>query len=233
MKKRLLLVEDDVNLGVLLQELLEMEGFEVKLCRDGNAGESAFGKLKPFDLCILDVMMPQKDGISLAKEIRLKDSDVPIIFLTARGMKEDKIKGFKTGADDYITKPFDEEELICRIHAILKRKQKQEVPIEKENPVSIGSYLFDYKNQTLFFDSAVKKRMTERESNILKLLYLRRNQLLRREDILISIWGENDYFHGRSLDVFITKIRKYLKDDTRLNIESIHGVGYIFKIPIN
>ncbi len=233
MKKRLLLVEDDLNLGILLLELLEIEGFEVRLCRDGEAGADAFTNLPPFDICILDCMLPKKDGFSLAREIRIKDNDVPIIFLTAKGMKEDKVKGFKIGADDYITKPFHEEELICRINVILKRNQKQQEAVGNKAPLKIGDYLFDYKNQALILNNVVNKRMTQRECNILNHLYLHKNQLLKREDILISVWGENDYFLGRSLDVFITKLRKYLKDDPRINIENIHGVGFILKIPID
>jgi len=225
MKTKILLAEDDMNLGFLLQDYLEMEGFEVKLCRDGEEGLKAF-KERPYDVCIFDVMMPKKDGFTLAKEIRTNNKEIPILFLTAKSLKDDKIEGFKMGADDYITKPFNEEELVYRIKAILKRTsptQKEEV---SDNIFKVGKYTFDYNKQELIFDNQVR-RITARESEILKLLYLKKENILRREDALVAIWGENDYFHGRSFDVFITKLRKYLKDDSNVKIDNIHGVGFM------
>lgn len=224
-KTRLLLAEDDFNLGSLLQDYLEMEGFEVKLCRDGEEALEAF-KEKLFDLCIFDVMMPKKDGFSLAREIRTNNKTIPILFLTAKSLIDDKIHGFKLGADDYITKPFNEEELVYRIKAILKRNTIS-VPSEIEDTIfKIGKYTFDYSLQLLEIDGD-ERRITARESEILKLLYLKKNNILRREEALIAIWGENDYFHGRSFDVFITKLRKYLKKDTNIKIENVHGVGFM------
>jgi DNA-binding response OmpR family regulator len=224
-KTRLLLAEDDFNLGSLLQDYLEMEGFEVKLCRDGEEALEAF-KEKLFDLCIFDVMMPKKDGFSLAKEIRVNNKTIPILFLTAKSLVDDKIHGFKLGADDYITKPFNEEELVYRIKAILKRSSIS-VPNDLEETIfTIGKYTFDYSLQLLKIEGD-ERRITARESEILKLLYLKKNNILRREEALIAIWGENDYFHGRSFDVFITKLRKYLKKDTQIKIENVHGVGFM------
>jgi DNA-binding response OmpR family regulator len=202
-----------------------MEGFEVKLCRDGEEALEAF-KEKLFDLCIFDVMMPKKDGFLLAKEIRVNNKTIPILFLTAKSLVDDKIHGFKLGADDYITKPFNEEELVYRIKAILKRSSIS-VPNDLEETIfTIGKYTFDYSLQLLKIEGD-ERRITARESEILKLLYLKKNNILRREEALIAIWGENDYFHGRSFDVFITKLRKYLKKDTQIKIENVHGVGFM------
>jgi DNA-binding response OmpR family regulator len=222
-KTKILLAEDDHNLGMLLQDYLEMEGFEVKLCRDGEEGYKAF-KDHHYDICILDVMMPKKDGFTLAKEIRQSDKNMPVLFLTAKALTEDKIQGFQIGADDYLTKPFNEEELVYRIKAILRRTSILENNDEKI--FKIGKYTFDYERQELIFNKDVR-RITSRESEILRLLYLKKDNVLRREDALIAIWGENDYFHGRSFDVFITKLRKYLKNDSNIKIENIHGVGFM------
>ena len=224
-KTKILLAEDDLNLGALLKDYLEMEDFEVSLCRDGEDALVEFKRLS-FDICIFDVMMPKKDGFTLAKDIRKNNKTIPIIYLTAKALKEDKIEGFKTGADDYITKPFDEEELVYRIKAILKRSGTHNT----ENPdtvFKIGKFSFDYSRQLLSYDGGDQKRITSRESEILKLLYQRKNNILKREDALLAIWGENDYFHGRSFDVFITKLRKYLKADNNIKIENIHGVGFM------
>lgn len=226
MKKQgfILLAEDDNNLGFLLKEYLEMENFEVKLCRDGEEAEEAFFKQKrKIDICVFDVMMPKKDGFTLAKTIRERDQKTPILFLTAKTLKEDKIEGFGLGADDYITKPFNEEELVLRIKAILKRVQSASTP---PNFFVLGKYQFDYDRHELIFENNIV-RLTSRESDILRQLVLKRDTVLRREDALIAIWGENDYFHGRSFDVFITKLRKYLKDDETIRIENIHGVGFM------
>lgn len=226
-KTKVLLTEDDTNLGDLLKDYLELEGFEVTLCRDGEEGLQAF-KEKHYDICIFDVMMPKKDGFSLAKDIRKNNKNVPILFLTAKSLTEDKIEGFKIGADDYITKPFDEEEFLYRIKAVLKRTNtNNQAPKEESDSLyQIGQYSFDYSRQTLTMGED-SRRMTARESEILKLLYYKKNNILRREDALTAIWGENDYFHGRSFDVFITKLRKYLKGDPNIKIENIHGVGFM------
>lgn len=227
-KLNILLAEDDLNLGVLLVDYLEAEGFEVKLCRDGELALKAFHS-NSFDLCLLDVMMPQLDGFSLAKAIRIKDKKIPILFITARSLKEDKLKGYGLGADDYITKPFDEEELLWKIKAVIRRIPDSKSGNKKEI-ISIGNYAFDFTNQSLTI-AGKTKRITEKESDILNYLASHRNKLIKREELLKDLWGENDYFFGRSLDVFITKIRKYLKEDPNLSIENVFGVGFIFNVP--
>lgn len=223
-KLKVLLAEDDTNLGNILQDYLELENFDVTLCRDGEEGIKIFHQ-DTFDVCIFDVMMPKKDGFTLAREIRDTNTQVPILFLTAKSMKEDKIEGFEIGADDYITKPFNEEELVLRIKAVLKRTtttvQKDENSIFK-----IGQYVFDAQRQELTYKDEVR-RLTAKENEILRLLLLRKDAILKREDALIAIWGKNDYFFGRSFDVFITKLRKYFKDDSYIRIENIHGVGFM------
>jgi len=175
---------------------------------------------------LLDVMMPKTDGFTLAKKIRKQDLKVPIIFLTAKALKEDKLIGFEIGGDDYITKPFDEEELVYRINAILRRTSNYHSN-NTQTTFKIGNYQFDYLNQELSFENEEEgQHLTSRESDILRLLCLNKGNTLRREDALVAIWGENDYFHGRSFDVFITKIRKYLKRDPNVKIENVHGVGF-------
>ncbi|MES2396860.1 MAG: response regulator transcription factor [Bacteroidota bacterium] len=225
---KILLAEDDLNLGVLLVDYLEAEGFDVKLCKDGELALKAF-QINPFDLCLLDVMMPKMDGFSLAKEIRIKDEKTPIIFITAKSLKEDKLKGYDLGADDYITKPFDEEELLWKIKAVIRRIPENKSEIKTES-TSIGKYIFDFNNQSLTIGGKTK-RITEKESDILNYLSGHRNNVIKREVLLKDLWGENDYFFGRSLDVFITKIRKYLKEDPNLSIENVFGVGFIFNVP--
>jgi len=227
-KFNILLAEDDLNLGVLLVDYLEAEGFDVKLCKDGELALKAFENQR-FDLCLLDVMMPKMDGFSLANGIRMKDKKIPILFITAKSLKEDKLKGYGLGADDYITKPFDEEELLWKIKAFVRRipENKKEHKIEI---IPLGKYTFDYNNQSLVVEGKIK-RITEKESDILKYLCEHRNHLIKREDMLQALWGKNDYFLGRSLDVFITKIRKYLKEDSSLGIENVFGVGFIFNVP--
>jgi DNA-binding response OmpR family regulator len=227
---KILLAEDDLNLGVLLVDYLETEGFDVKLCKDGEMALKAFQN-HTFDLCLLDVMMPKLDGFSLAKGIRIKDKKVPFIFITAKSLKEDKLKGYDLGADDYITKPFDEEELLWKIKAVIRRIPESKVEIKtKTEIIIIGKYTFDFNNQSLSIGDQVK-RITERESDILKYLSDHRNNVIKREEMLKDLWGENDYFFGRSLDVFITKIRKYLKEDPSLSIENVFGVGFILNVP--
>jgi DNA-binding response OmpR family regulator len=227
-KYKILLAEDDLNLGVLLVDYLETEGFDVKLCKDGALALKAFQGNR-FDLCLLDVMMPHLDGFSLAKEFRKTDENVPVIFITAKSLKEDKLKGYGLGADDYITKPFDEEELLWKIKAVIRRMPGNKSE-NKTDMISIGKYVFDYTNQSLIFGGKIK-RITGKESEILNYLSAHRNILIKREDLLKELWGENDYFFGRSLDVFITKIRKYLNEDPDLSIENVFGVGFIFNVP--
>jgi DNA-binding response OmpR family regulator len=221
---KILLAEDDLNLGVLLLDFLEGEGFDVKLCKDGEIALKAFQAGK-YNLCILDVMMPKMDGFSLAKAIKELDALVPIIFITAKSLKEDKLIGYELGADDYITKPFDEDELLWKIRAIVRRLPARNVV--DVAPIQIGAYVFDFANQSLAL-GGVLRRITEKESEVLLYLCKHANKVVKREDMLKEIWGENDYFMGRSLDVFITKMRKYLKDDASLSIENVFGVGFIF-----
>lgn len=221
----ILLVEDDLNLGFLLAEFLESKGFSVKLYRDGVTAFAGFQNGN-FDFCILDVMLPKMDGFTLAKKLKVLNAQIPIMFLTARALKEDKMKGYEIGIDDYITKPFDEDELYCKINAILNRSNLSKVA--GDDIFQIGRFSFDFQNQLLEFDSE-QRRLTERESSILKVLCLSKNKVIRREQILTAIWGENDYFAGRSLDVFISKLRKYFSPDPSIRIENIPKVGFILQ----
>lgn len=227
-KLRILLAEDDLNLGVLLMDYLEAEGFDIKLCKDGELALKAF-HTHSFDLCLLDVMMPYRDGFSLAKEIRIKDKKIPVIFITVKSLKEDKLKGYDLGADDYITKPFDEEELLWKIKAIIRRIPESSDE-DKSEVIYIGKYTFNITNQSLTIGNNTR-RITEKESDILNYISSRRNKVIKREELLKDLWGENDYFLGRSLDVFITKIRKYLKEDPNISIENVFKVGFIFNVP--
>lgn len=230
MKPKILLVEDDPNLSLVLQDYLEMLNFDITLCRDGNEGLNAFLKGQ-FNLCVLDIMMPVMDGFTLAEEIRKRDDMVPIVFLTAKAMKEDRIKGFRLGCDDYIMKPFSTEELSLRIQAILKRCTNQNVMWNGKEPAQyqIGKYVFDYKNMLLRLDGQ-ERILTRKENSLLKLLFENKNQLLTREHALKSVWGDDDYFIGRSMDVFIAKLRKYLKDDPAISITNVHGTGFKLEI---
>ena len=221
-KLRILLCEDDENLGTLTREYLEDKGFKAELFADGEAGYKAFLKGK-YDICLLDVMMPKKDGYQLAQEIRAINSDVPIIFLTAKALKEDILEGFKIGADDYITKPFSMEELVMRIEAILRRvkgKKGKEVTVSK-----IGKFTFDTQRQVLFTDDK-SDNLTTKESELLSLLCAHMNEILERNFALKTIWIDDNYFNARSMDVYITKLRKKLKDDPTIEIINIHGKGY-------
>ena len=224
-KIRILLVEDDVNLGFLLVDFLESAGYEVKLYKDGESGLKGF-RVSGFDLCILDLMLPLMDGFTLAGKIKEINGDIPIIILSARSMREDKIKGFRIGVDDYITKPFDEEELLYRVKAILSRTGQSKINTPKKFNFSIGKYEFDQSNQCLTFKGK-SQRLTIKESKILGLLCNQINNLVKREEIMISVWGDSDYYTGRSLDVFISKLRSYLKYDTSVHITTIPTVGYI------
>ena len=227
MKYNLLLVEDDPNLGFVVKDNLLQAGFEVSLKTDGKTGYESFMQSK-FDLCLLDVMLPEQDGFSLAKDIRKTDKKIPIIFLTAKAMELDRVKGFKLGGDDYITKPFSMEELILRIKVILKRSYEGEK--DNVNVHFIGDYEFKPQSLELNHPTA-KKLLTKKESELLKLLCINRNGVLERETALKLVWGEDDYFLGRSMDVFISKLRKYLKADSKIKIINVHGVG--FKLEVN
>ncbi len=223
-RTRILLVEDDTNLGFLMVDFLESNGFDVKLYRDGESGLNGF-KAGSFDFCIFDIMLPGIDGFSLAQRVRAENNSIPIVFLTARSMKQDKIKGFHIGIDDFITKPFDEDELLCRINAIINRYNiSPEEPVNSDQ-FSIGKYIFDYKNQNLKFEDEVR-RLTKKENEVLRMLCLSPDEIVKRDNILFAIWGNNDYFNGRSLDVFIAKLRKYLSNDPDLQINNIPKVGY-------
>jgi DNA-binding response OmpR family regulator len=229
--KKILLVEDDPNLGLLLQDYLQLKGkFEVVLCKDGEEGLKTFTR-QNFDLLILDVMMPKKDGFTLGKEIRKFNAQVPIIFATAKGMIEDKTQAFNLGGDDYITKPFRIEELLLRINALLKRVNNNEKSEEeKQTHFKIGRYNFDYTSQMISAGENHQKLSTK-EAELLRLLCLRKNEVLTREEALLNIWHDDNYFNGRSMDVFLSKIRKYLKDDSNVEIINVHGRGY--KLLIN
>jgi DNA-binding response OmpR family regulator len=227
-KIRILLVEDDTNMGFLLVDFLESDGFEVKLYKDGESGYKGF-QLSGFDLCIIDLMLPRMDGFTLAGKIKEADAEIPIIILSARSMREDKIKGFRIGIDDYITKPFDEEELLYRIKAILSRTRQSNNHLTKKPVFSIGKYEFDPANQLLTFINQ-SQRLTIKESQILGLLCNQINNLVKREEIMILVWGDSDYYTGRSLDVFISKLRSYLRNDTSVKITTIPTVGYILEV---
>lgn len=229
MANRILLVEDDQNFGDVLRSYLEMNDYDVTLATDGEQGLEAFNRGQ-FDLCILDVMMPKKDGFTLAGDIRAKDTIVPIIFLTARGIKEDILKGFKIGADDYITKPFNSEELLLRIHAILKRSRSA-VDVKKEAvEFSIGRYHFDYPTRILAYNKGssheMKEKLSPKEAQLLRMFAVSMNEVLPRSEALTKIWGEDNYFTARSMDVFVTKLRKYLRYDENIEIVNIHGNGF-------
>jgi two-component system, OmpR family, response regulator len=223
-KLKILLVEDDTNLGTLLREYLEAKGYSTTLAVNGKQGFDLFTKDK-YSLCILDVMMPVKDGYTLAKEIRVIDANVPIVFLTAKSMKEDTIEGFNAGADDYITKPFSMEELLVRIKAILRRTEIKVNANDLQSEFKIGKYKFDYQHQTLDI-KGVQQKLTTKEADLLKLLCLHANDILDRNFALKAIWNDDNYFNGRSMDVYIAKLRKYLKDDPTVEIINVHGKGF-------
>lgn len=221
---KVLLLEDDPNLGLILQEHLELNGFDVTLCVNGVEGSRAY-EVQSFNLCLVDVMMPRKDGFTFAREIRQKDQQIPIIFLTAKSLKEDKIEGFKIGCDDYLTKPFSMEELLLRIKAVLKRSTVAPEEDDSAGEFELASYSFDYKRQ-LLIRGKNKIKLTPKEAGLLRLLCLHQNQVLERARALNEIWGDESYFSGRSMDVYISKLRKYLRDDPRVEIMGVHGKGY-------
>ena len=221
-RTRILLVEDDSNFGNILRSYLELNDYDVELRTDGKHGWTTFNQGK-FDICILDVMMPEMDGFSLAREIRAVNQKIPIIFVTAKTMREDMIEGFTSGADDYITKPFDSEVLLYRIKAILKRSGQQQSGNVDE--FRIGKYYFNCKYRVLKSDTG-EQNLTPKEAELLKMLCLAQDDLLPRKEALLKIWGDDNYFTTRSMDVFIAKLRKYLKDDPRIDIMNVHGNGY-------
>lgn len=222
---KILLVEDDQSLGYILKEYLQMNDYEVAWQQDGEAGLNAF-KASQFDICILDVMIPKIDGFELANEIKKINKTVPVVFLTAKSLKIDKLKGFKTGCDDYITKPVDEEELIARIGAILRRSNPE--PLSVSDNYKIGTYTFCTSKQQLKRNDNVEQ-LTEKESKILTMLCSEKGQLVERDRILKALWGESDYFKRRSMDVFIYKLRKHLSDDPSIKISNIHSKGFILE----
>ena len=226
-KLSILLCEDDENLGMLLREYLNAKGYAAELYPDGEAGYKAF-LTNRYDMCVLDVMMPKKDGFTLAQEIRQTNADIPIVFLTAKTLKEDVLEGFKIGADDYLTKPFSMEELTFRIEAIMRRIHGKRV---KESAVyKLGRFSFDTQKQQLSIDGNVKK-LTTKESELLALLCAHANEILQRDFALKTIWIDDNYFNARSMDVYITKLRKHLKEDDTLEIINIHGKGYKLIVP--
>ncbi|MGQ8336456.1 response regulator transcription factor RprY [Sunxiuqinia sp. A32] len=223
-KVKLLLAEDDENLGLLLKEYLIAKNFDADLYGDGEVAYQGFLKKQDYDLCILDIMMPKKDGMSLANDIRMQNHDIPIIFLTAKNLKEDVLEGFKMGADDYITKPFSMEELIFRIEAILRRTS-QETKNNEQSVYKLGKFSFDPRKQTLSTDEDSVK-LTTKESELLRLLCNNANKVLERNFALKTIWIDDNYFNARSMDVYITKLRKHLKDEPTVEIINVHGKGY-------
>jgi DNA-binding response OmpR family regulator len=221
---KVLLVEDDPNLGELLSGYLRAKGFSVELRTDGEQGWKAYSGA-PFDLLILDVMMPVKDGFTLAREIRQKDQTTPIIFLTAKSMKQDTIKGFESGADDYLTKPFSMEELLMRVSAVLRRTQGVKPRTEEPDRYDLGATVFEPRRQ-LLRTPAGERKLTTKESELLRLLCSRRNEILERSVALEQVWGSDSYFSGRSMDVYIAKLRKYLREDPSVEIINVHGKGF-------
>lgn len=224
LKRKILLAEDDKNFGSVLKDFLELNEYKVTLCEDGNAALAAFNT-KTFDICILDVMMPGKDGFTLAKEIQESNKKVPYIFLTAKSLKDDMLHGFKLGADDYLTKPFDSEVLLAKITAIINRKESLFVDEDEPLEFNIGKYHFDYKLRELSHNGN-KNLLSPKESDLLKLLAMKKNDVLDRDYALRRIWKESNYFTTRSMDVYVAKIRKYLKEDPSLEIVNIHGKGF-------
>lgn len=225
---KILLVEDDPNLGFVVKDNLAVKGYDVTLCADG---QEAMQKFKPslFQVCLLDVMLPKVDGFSVARFIRERDKEVPILFLTAKGMTDDKLEGFRTGADDYITKPFSFDELFYRIEVFLRRRKP--LVDTRTDSVAIGQYVFDATRLTLSHPQG-QRSLTQREAVILELLCRHRDNTLKREEILNQVWGDDDYFMGRSLDVFISKLRKYLQHDPDVQIVNHHGIGFSLKVEL-
>jgi len=232
MKQHILLAEDDFDYASILKQYLEISGYKVTWAQEGAKALEIFPEVKP-DICVLDVMMPKMDGFTLAESILDKSPETPIVFLTAKGMKEDKIRGLKLGADDYIVKPFEADELLLRIANILRRSQRLYThAADTSSPISIGKYIFDTKNYTLTCNNNVC-RLTEKETNLINYLFDNRNRMIKRDEILNEIWGSDDFFSGRSMDVFISRLRKYFNDDPAVTINSYRGLGLEFSISDN
>jgi DNA-binding response OmpR family regulator len=221
---RILLLEDDDNLGMIIQESLELRGYAVTLCRDGAQGLAAFAD-QVYTLCLVDVMMPAVDGFAFAAEVRGQGSDVPLIFLTARSLVEDRIEGFRIGCDDYVTKPFSMEELLLRIEAVLRRGVDTATSAPLGDSLALGAYVYDSPARTLSRGDE-RRQLTEREAELLELLYRHRNRTLDRSRALLDLWGDDSYHNGRSMDVFISRLRKYLSDDDTVEIRTVHGQGF-------
>ena len=223
--KQILLVEDDVNFGTVLRDYLQLNGYKVVLARNGLEGFEKFKK-NEFDICILDVMMPYKDGFTLAKEIRSKDKTTPIVFLTAKSMKEDVLKGYKIGADDYLTKPFDAEILLKKLKVLIQRTEKSVQKTKPKSRVVIGDFIFNPRLRTLTYKKDPPTNLSPKENQLLLMLVETQNDLLSRNNALEEIWNDDNYFTSRSMDVYIAKLRKYLRQDTSLEIANIHGEGF-------
>lgn len=226
-KAKVLLAEDDATLGYIIKDSLQEEGYYVVLCSDGQTAIERFNK-NEFDICLLDVMMPHKDGLAVAKKIRQQTDVTPILFLTAKSMEEDRIKGFQSGADDYITKPFSMPELLLRMDVFLRRTKKMHSDSIQE--FVLGSIRFSYTDLKLSSKEGIIS-ITQKEADLLRFLSQHPNKVLKREEVLLNVWGKDDYFLGRSMDVFITKLRKHFKSDPNVVLETIHGVGFRFNIP--
>lgn len=226
MKAKVLLAEDDADLAFVIKDNLEEEGCQVVLCKDGDAALQQFSRAE-FDICLLDVMMPVKDGFTVARKIRQKNAWIPILFLTARSQEQDKLEGFRSGADDYITKPFSMKELLMRMEVFLRRTRKNQVNGPKE--FQLGTLSFVPASLKLSQGSTIIS-LTQREADLLLFFCEHANQVLRREDILLNVWGKDDYFLGRSMDVFITRLRKYFKTEPGVVLETIHGIGFRFNL---
>lgn len=226
-KAKVLLAEDDATLGYVIKDSLQEEGYYVVLCPDGQTAIDRFNK-NEFDICLLDIMMPHKDGLAVAKKIRQQTDLTPILFLTAKSMEEDRIKGFQSGADDYITKPFSMPELLLRMDVFLRRTKKMHSDNVQE--YTLGSIRFSYTDLKLSSDEGTIS-ITQKEADLLKFLSQHPNKVLKREEVLLNVWGKDDYFLGRSMDVFVTKLRKHFKLDPNIILETIHGVGFRFNVP--
>jgi len=233
-KTKVLLAEDDYDFGSILKQYLQIHNFNVIWAKDGKEAFSLFSADEhqhehAFDICVFDVMMPQLDGFSLAEKVIQHNPEIPFIFLTAKKMKEDKIRGLKLGADDYIVKPFEADILVLRLQNILKRSKKTIISSKNEHAYTIGKYVFDTVNYQLKFNGEIQ-RITEKEAQLIQFFYDHKNQLIKREDVLETVWGSDDFFSGRSMDVFLSRLRKYFKEDPNIAIESTRGVGLTFKV---
>jgi DNA-binding response OmpR family regulator len=225
-KAKILLVEDEKNFGIVMRDYLQMNGFSVSWCEDGLQGLAQFQK-ENYDLCIVDVMMPKMDGFTLVEEIRKSNTQIPVLFLTARSMKEDMLRGYRLGADDYIIKPFDTELLLLKLSVILKRSSSNET--EAVSELSFSEFTYAHQMRLLSHRSGTQNKLSPKESDLLNLLLQNRNKVVSKSALLQKVWKTDDYFAGRSMDVYIVKLRKYLEPDKAISIENIHGSGYCLK----